>query len=69
MTIDDVTSGSQATSGHAQWYILYYYYSKKKGWELVAHAHAIISGHVTSEWWDARMPNRKLPNNHPIGAF
>jgi hypothetical protein len=48
MTIDDVTSGSQATSGHAQWYILYYYYSKKKAWEPVAHAHAIISGHVTS---------------------
>jgi hypothetical protein len=45
MTIDDVTSGSQATSGHAQWYILYYYYSKKKAWEPVAHAHAIISGH------------------------
>ena len=48
MTIDDVTSGSQATSGHAQWYILYYYYSKKKAWEPVVHAHAITSDHVTS---------------------
>jgi hypothetical protein len=33
----DVTSGSHV--GHAQWYILYYYYSKKKARELVAHAH------------------------------
>ena len=31
---DDVTSGSHV--GHAQWYILYYYYSKKKAWEPVA---------------------------------
>ena len=39
LTFDDVTSGSHATSGHAQWYILYYYYSKKKAREPVAHAH------------------------------
>jgi hypothetical protein len=25
-----VTSGSHATYGHTQWYILYYYYGKKK---------------------------------------
>jgi hypothetical protein len=43
---DDVTSGSHV--GHAQWYILYYYYSKKKAREPVAHAHAITSGHVPS---------------------
>ena len=41
-----VTSGSHVD--HAQWYILYYYYSKKKTREPVAHAHAITSGHVTS---------------------
>ena len=28
-----------------QWYILYYYYSKKKAREPVAHAHVITSGH------------------------
>ena len=43
---DDVTSGSHV--GHAQWYILYYYYSKKKAREPVVHAHAITSGHVPS---------------------
>jgi hypothetical protein len=32
---DDVTSGSHATSCHAQWYILYYYYSKKKTREKI----------------------------------
>jgi hypothetical protein len=30
MTSLQVTSGSHVTSGHAQWYILYYYYRKKK---------------------------------------
>jgi hypothetical protein len=44
-----VTSGSHV--GHAQWYILYYYYSKKKVREPVVHVHAITSvtfgsGHV-----------------------
>jgi hypothetical protein len=38
----DVTSGSHV--GHAQWYILYYYYSKKKVREPVAHSHAITTG-------------------------
>ena len=47
VTFGHITSGSQATSGHAQWYILYYYYGKKKVRELVAHAHVITSGHVT----------------------
>jgi hypothetical protein len=28
-TLNNVTSDSHATSGHAQWYILYYYYSRK----------------------------------------
>ena len=37
-----VTSGSHV--GHAQWYILYYYHSKKKVREPVAHSHAITSG-------------------------
>ena len=46
VTFDDVTSGSHV--GQAQWYILYYYYSKKKALEPVAHAHAITFGHVTS---------------------
>jgi len=39
-----VTSGSHI--GHAQWYILHYYYCKKKGREPVAHANVITS--VTS---------------------
>jgi hypothetical protein len=30
VTFGHVTSGSHATFGHEQWYILYYYYSKKK---------------------------------------
>ena len=47
MTFDDVTSGIHATSGHAQWYILYYY-NKKKAREPVAHAHAITSGQSSS---------------------
>jgi hypothetical protein len=34
--------GSHATSGHAQWYILYHYYCKKKAREPVAHAQNII---------------------------
>ena len=37
----DVTSGSHI--GHAQWYILYYYYSQKKAQE-----NDVTSGHVTS---------------------
>ena len=45
VTLDDVTSGSHATCGDAQFYILYYYNSKKKAREPVAHAHAITSGH------------------------
>jgi hypothetical protein len=40
----DVTSGSHV--GYAQWYILYYYYSKKKAREPIVHAHVITSGHV-----------------------
>jgi hypothetical protein len=40
-----VKSGSHATSGHAQWYILHY--SKKKARWPVARAHTITSGHVT----------------------
>ena len=38
------TSGSPV--GHVQWYILYYYYSKKQTRETIAHADAITS--VTS---------------------
>ena len=44
VTFDNVTSGSHATSGHAQWCI----YSKKKAREPVAQAHAITSGHAPS---------------------
>jgi hypothetical protein len=40
VTFDDVTSGSHV--GHTQWYILYYYYSKKKTREPVAHAQNIF---------------------------
>ena len=29
VTFGHVTSGSHATYGHTQWYILYYYYGKK----------------------------------------
>ena len=42
VTFDDVTFGGHATSGNAQWYILYYYYSKKKAWEPFAHAYSIL---------------------------
>jgi hypothetical protein len=44
VTLDDVTSGSHAASGHVQWYILFYYYSKKK---LGCARAENISGHVT----------------------
>ena len=30
VTFGHVTSGCHATFGHEQWYILYFYYSKKK---------------------------------------
>ena len=46
MTFCHVTSVSHV--GHAQWYILYYYYSKKKVRGESGHAQAITSGHVTS---------------------
>jgi hypothetical protein len=48
VTWPSVTSVSHV--GHAQWFILYYYYSKKKSRELVLHVHAITSvtsGHAT----------------------
>jgi hypothetical protein len=41
----DVTSGSHV--GHAQWYILYYYYSKKKAREPVAPEAALTMSNVT----------------------
>ena len=40
VTFGHVTSGSHV--GHAQWYILHYYYSKKKAREPVAHAQNIL---------------------------
>ena len=50
-----VTSISHATSGHAQWYILYYYYGKKKSAGMHFRACAehtsgydVTSRHVTS---------------------
>ena len=55
VTFGHVTSGSHATSGHAQWYILYYYYGKKKsaGMHFLAYAehtsgYDVASGHMTS---------------------
>jgi hypothetical protein len=44
----DVTSGSHVD--HVQWYILYYYNSKKIAREPVTHAHAITSGQARF-WW------------------
>ena len=50
-----VTSISHATSGHEQWYILYYYYSKKKSTGIhfrICAEHTsgydVTSGYVTS---------------------
>jgi hypothetical protein len=37
VTFRHVTSGSHATYGHTQWYILYYYYGKKKAREYAEH--------------------------------
>jgi hypothetical protein len=50
VTFGHVTSGSHATSGHAQWYILHYYYGKKKAREYAEHTsgYDVTSGHVTS---------------------
>ena len=50
VTFRHVTSGSHATYGHTQWYILYYYYGKKKAREYTEHTsgYDVTSGHVTS---------------------
>ena len=50
VTFGHVTSGSHATYGHTQWYILYYYYGKKKAREYAEHTpgYDVTSGHVTS---------------------
>ena len=49
VTFGHVTSGSHDTYGHTQWYILYYYYGKKKAREYAEHTSGsdVTSGHVT----------------------
>jgi hypothetical protein len=71
-----VTSGSHATSGHAQWYILYYYYSKEKAREKchfrACAGHTSVTNVTSGNFRSGPLPVTSLPVttqfllNHPL---
>ena len=65
VTFGHVTSGSHASSGHEQRYILYYYHSKKKKLRATLFPVRAASGDVTSSNTCVMTRSPLLPRNMP----